>query len=149
MPPSPSFWHQEILTRVVLALRRWTESQTQPVTVAIAPLDVRFGPGRILQPDAMVFFARFGRDAAGPIDRVPEICIEVLSSDRTYDRIAKRSVYAAAGVAEYWIVDPAGLIERRTGPGLVNEEIAEERLMSPLLPGFEIDVLRLFSDVGR
>jgi Uma2 family endonuclease len=109
---------------------------------------VRFAPNRILQPDAMVFLARIPRDQRGPIDRVPEICIEVLSTDRAYDRVTKRYVYAAAGVTEYWIVDPARFVERRSGPGLGDEEIASERLASPLLPGFELDIAKLFADVG-
>ena len=98
--PSPSYWHQEILARIVGALRDWARAQAEPLTVAQAPLDVRFASGRILQPDAMVFFARISRDQQGPIDRIPEICVEVLSSDRAYDRITNRLLYAAAGVGE-------------------------------------------------
>src|SRR5437870_7074658 len=39
--PSPSFWHQEVLRRIVLALGKWAEGYPGPVTVAQAPLDVR------------------------------------------------------------------------------------------------------------
>ena len=74
-------------------------------------MDVRFAPDRILQPDAMVFLAALGRDVTSPIQRIPELCIEVLSSNRTYGRGTKRFMYAEAGVAEYWIVDPAGLVD--------------------------------------
>src|SRR5882762_9630317 len=97
--PSPAFWHQEVLRRLVLVLGRWAEGRAD-VTVAQAPLDVRFAPNRILQPDAMIFLSHIGRSQTGPIDRVPEICIEVLSSDRAYDRVTKRFIYGAAGVAE-------------------------------------------------
>ncbi len=103
--PSPLFWHQEVLGRLVFALRRWSEGRSG-VTVAQAPLDVRFAPGRILQPDAMVFLATIDREEPGPITRVPEICVEVLSVNRAYDRVTKRFVYGSAGVVEYWIVDP-------------------------------------------
>jgi Uma2 family endonuclease len=144
--PSPKFWHQEILGRVVLALRNWAADRPA-VTVAQAPLDVRFGPNRILQPDAMVFLARIDRNQEGPIDRVPEICIEVLSSNRAYDRLTKRFVYAEAGVSEYWMADPGGVIERRSGPGLSSSELVDDRLSSALLPGFELNVGKLFADV--
>jgi Uma2 family endonuclease len=101
-----------------------------------------------LQPDAMVFLTRISRDQGGPIDRVPEICIEVLSSNRAYDRVTKRFVYGAAGVLEYWIVDPAGFVERWSKPGLSHDEIIGDRLRSSLLPEFELDVARLLADVG-
>jgi Uma2 family endonuclease len=144
--PSPDFWHQEILARLVETLRTWARSQSAPVTVTQAPLDVRFAPGRILQPDAAVFLTRIGRGHKGPIDRVPELCVEVLSSDRAYDRVTKRLVYAAAGVREYWVVDPNTFIERWSGDGLARQEIVREQLTTALLPGLSLDVPALFTD---
>ena len=144
--PSPIFWHQEVLRRILFALGQWADGRSE-VTVAQAPLDVRFAPNRILQPDAMIFLARISRDQAGPIDRVPEVCIEVLSSNRAYDRVTKRFVYGASGVLEYWVVDPAGFIERWSNPGLSRDEILSDRLTSPLLPGFALDVGKLFANV--
>jgi Uma2 family endonuclease len=145
--PSPTFWHQEILRRVVLALGNWA-SNKPGVTVAQAPLDVRLGANRIVQPDAMVFLAHIDRNQLGPIERVPEICIEVLSNNRAYDRITKRFVYAAAGVAEYWLIDPAGLVERWSGPGLAKDEALTDQLSSVLLPGLSLDLRGLFADIG-
>lgn len=144
--PSPDYWHQEILTRIVAALRTWASGHANPVTVAQAPLDVRFATGRILQPDAMVFLARIARDQRGPIERVPELCVEVLSTDRAYDRVTKRLVYAAAGVTEYWVIDPNSFVERWTGPGLAREELVRDQLRTPLLPGFALQVDELFSE---
>lgn len=144
MAPSPSFWHQELLTRVVVALRQWAGTAQGPVTVVQAPMDVRFAPGRILQPDAMIFLASLDRTAAHPLERIPDICIEVLSSNRAYDRVTKRFLYAEAGVAEYWIVDPSGVVEQRSGPGLARSDERTERLSSPHLPGFSLDVAALF-----
>jgi len=143
--PTPTYRHQEVLTRIVTALRNWAETQKAPVTVAQSPLDVRFAPGRILQPDAMVFLEVLPHDIAMPIDRIPAICIEVLWSDRTYDRVTKRYLYAEAGVQEYWIVDPAGIIERRRGPALGEHELCERELTSTLLAGFALDLQRLFA----
>lgn len=142
--PSPTFRHQAILTRIVFALQVWAETQTRAVTVCQSPLDVRFGPGRILQPDAFVLFGRVSLAHRGPIDRIPQLCVEVLSDDRVHDRVTKRLLYAAAGVKELWIVDPAGSIERWTGKGLARSESVKRRLMTPLLPGFALDRRRLF-----
>jgi Uma2 family endonuclease len=143
--PSPGYWHQEILVRLVAALRAWARKQQRAVTVGQAPLDVRFAPGRILQPDAFVLFARVPRRHEGPIDRIPELCVEVLSRDRVHDRVTKRLLYAAAGVSEYWVVEPAGLVERWSGPDLARGVEVRRRLTTRLLPGFTLDLRRLFA----
>ena len=146
--PSPSYWHQEVLARIVVALRSWASKRKGPVTVGQAPLDIRFAPGRILQPDAFVLLGRIPRNHQGPIDRVPELCIAVLSSDRLHDRVTKRLLYAAAGVEEYWVVEPAGAVERWSGPGLGRAEELRQRLTTPLLPGFVLDLRRVFAVKG-
>jgi len=143
--PSPTYWHQEIIGRLLVALRTWAAQQRRAVTVGHAPLDVRFGPGRILQPDAFVLLGRVARGHRGPIERIPQLCVEVLSEDRVHDRVTKRLLYAAAGVKEYWVVEPAGLVERWTGAGLAKGERMRGRLASPLLPGFALDLRRLFA----
>lgn len=144
--PSPSYQHQEMLSRIVVALRQWARSQHQPVTIGLAPLDVRFGPDRILQPDAFVLFERPPPTHEGPIQSVPVLCVEVLSSNRAHDRLTKRFAYAEAGVAELWTVEPTGSVERWTGAGLSQSELLTERLHSPLLPGFDLDLAELHID---
>lgn len=143
--PSPSYWHQEVLGRLVSALRSWGAQQTRPVTVAQAPLDVRFAPGRILQPDAFILFDRIAREHEGPIDRIPELCVEVLSTNRVYDRVTKRFIYGAAGVSELWLVETSELVERWSGEGLTRSEELREVVRSPLLPGFELTTAVLFA----
>lgn len=143
LTPSPVFWHQDVLGRLVFALQTWAKTRSEPVTIAQGPLDVRFAAGRILQPDAMVFLSALPLDIATPLDRIPDVCIEVLSTNRAYDRVTKRFIYAEAGVREYWLVDPAGVIEKRNGPGLVHAQEYGDRLTSDLLPGFELDVVEL------
>lgn len=142
--PSPSIWHQEILSRIVHRLRSWRESYPGAVFVGQAPLDVRFGPGRILQPDAFVVLDEVPFDLEGPLDRVPDLCVEVLSVNRAYDRLTKRIVYATSGVRELWLVEPSGTIERWSGQGLNEAEELETRLTTSLLPDFELDLQGLF-----
>lgn len=143
--PPPGPWHQELLARIVVALRSWAATQARPVFVGLAPLDVRFGSNRILQPDAFVILDVVPLDGCGPIERVPEVCVEVLSSNRAYDRLTKRQVYAAAGVREYWVVEPSGVIERWHGEGLNEAEELTDRLTSALLPGFSLALGPLFT----
>src|SRR5439155_13353707 len=143
--PSPSYWHQEIVGRIVVALRAWAGRRKRPITVGHAPLDVRFAPGRILQPDVFVLSGRVPRRHRGPIERIPELCVEVLSEDRVHDRVTKRLLYAAAGVKEYWVAEPAGLVERWSGPGLTRAETLRAWVRTALLPGFALDSRRLFA----
>lgn len=50
---------------------------------------------------------------------------------------------------EYWIVDPAGFVEVRSGQALSHETIITDQLTSPLLPGFALDVPKLFAEANR
>jgi Uma2 family endonuclease len=145
LSPSPELRHQRIVTRMVVSLERWVEAERAEVTVTQSPLDVRLGPGRIVQPDVMVFMPPLPVGTPIPIDQIPTICIEVLSRNTTYDRVTKRYLYAEAGVREYWVVDPVGAVERRTGEWLRNLELCEERLTTPLLPGFSLELRDIFT----
>ncbi len=145
VPPSPTYWHQETLSRIMTALRNWAVAQPGKLTVCQAPMDVRFAPGRILQPDGFVLLAPVSPDHEGAIDEIPALCIEVLSTNRAYDRVTKRYIYAEAGVRELWTVEPAGFIERWSGDGLSQCEPIRDVLRSPLLPGFELVVAPIFT----
>jgi Uma2 family endonuclease len=71
-------------------------------------MEIRFGPSRILPPDAAVALERIPRDQRVPLDHVPDLCIEVVSADCVYDRVTKRLIDAEAGVREHWVAEPAG-----------------------------------------
>jgi Uma2 family endonuclease len=74
-----------------------------------APIDLELGPDTIVQPDIVVVL----KQSAALItpQRIigsPNLVIEIASpSTASYDRREKRDLYAAGGVPEYWIVDPA------------------------------------------
>lgn len=142
--PSPTLGHQRVAVRLVASLEVWRERDGFPGEIAMAPLDVVFGPDLVLQPDVVVFPRRDSLPLSGEVREVPLICVEVLSpSTRGYDRITKRTRYANAGVGELWCVDPQGDVERWHGPGLAAHEVVVGVLTTPLLPGFTIDVAAL------
>ena len=145
--PSPSVRHQLLLGEVYVALRAWASTAPTRASVFQCPLDVRFGEDRVLQPDALVILDTVAPDAAMPLERIPELCVEVLSGDRVYDRVTKRLIYAAAGVRELWIVEPSRVVERWTGEGLAAADEVTGLLSTPLLPGFELDVAAMFARV--
>ncbi|MGE0323433.1 MAG: Uma2 family endonuclease [Polyangiaceae bacterium] len=140
--PSPSYRHQWALRLIVRSLEDWAAS-SKDVTVGMAPLDVRFAPGRILQPDAFVLFKHLPLTHEGPVNDVPELCVEILSSNRAYDPMTKRLVYGEAGVKELWTVSLDGSSERWFGERLSECEATSEQLTSPLLPGYVFDLRAL------
>lgn len=149
LSPSPSFRHQRLLRRIVRALEDWADTQRSAVSIGIAPLDVRFAPGRILQPDAFLVLGSLADEQRSPIERVPELCIEVLSTNRAYDRMTKRLIYAEAGVRELWTVEADGRVERWTGERLGESEQLATVLSSPLLPGFSLNLEQLGQEGAR
>jgi Uma2 family endonuclease len=143
--PAPSTRHQVLVRRLVTVLEDWAQACQPSPFVGLAPTDVRFADGRILQPDVFVVLGPVNDTEPGPVTAIPDLCVEVLSRDRVYDRVTKRMVYGESGVRELWTIDPAGLVERWTGEGLRTREEVETRLVTPLLPGFELDLTSLFA----
>jgi Uma2 family endonuclease len=144
--PSATDGHQAMLGGLYDELRGWTRMVEAPATLRFAPLDVRFGANRILQPDLFVFLEPLPRDVKTPIERIPDLCVEIVSRRHAYDRITKRQMYAEAGVRELWtVIEKQRLVERWTGPDLATLEECREHLTTPLLPGFDLDVAALFA----
>jgi len=142
--PTPDFEHQRCVLDLAHGLKLALERADREWTICLSPLDVRFAPGRILQPDLFVYVEPLRKPVKMPISRIPDLCIEVVSRRHAYDRITKRAMYAEAGVRELWtVVHRSRLIERWTGPGLAAREDHPEKLVTPMLPGFELDVAAL------
>ena len=83
------------------------------------------------------------------VEGVPDIVVEILSSDRRRDLVRKRQVYAEAGVPEYWIFDPpadtATLLELRGGEYAERAVLTDDdTLTTPLLPGLAIPLADVF-----
>jgi len=77
---------------------------------------------------------------------VPDLVVEVLSTNRTYDERVKYGSYEGAGVAEYWIVDPYQnevKIFRRAGGKFVAVPVGET-VTSPFFPDLTIVLRDIF-----
>lgn len=99
--PSPLFPHQVGQYNLVIAL---AGAAPPNLRVLGAPLDIRFGPTRQLQPDVVVL----PRGPLTPkVQDLPLLVVEVLSrSTRATDLTLKRHVFEQAGVSSYWLLDP-------------------------------------------
>jgi Uma2 family endonuclease len=98
--PTPR--HQAVVVALARALGGSRAGQ-----VLVAPMPVRLGPGHMREPDVMFYRSehldRLGEQFADP----PDLVVEVLSpSTRSVDLGDKLAEYAAAGIPEYWVVDP-------------------------------------------
>ena len=115
-------------------------------------VDVRFGPHDILRPDMSGWRRERLADPwyARPIDVVPDWICEILSpSNARHDRVTKRRLYAAHGVAHYWIVDvEQRLLEAHRlgdeGDWIVVGVYGDESAAIPPFEAVDLAVSRLF-----
>ena len=110
---------------------------------------------RLFVPDLAIIL-RSGRAAVGNrmMEGVPDIVIEVLSTDRNRDLVRKRQVYAEAGIPEYWICDrrddTVRQLELRNGQYVERAVLtADDTLTTPLLPGLAIPLADVFRHRSR
>jgi Uma2 family endonuclease len=106
--PMPSPFHQRIVKYLFRLLEAFVLN-AGPGEVLFAPLPVRLWQEKYRDPD--IVYLRPGRISDPRHQpRGADLAVEVVSDepeDRERDRVTKREEYARAGIAEYWIVDPA------------------------------------------
>lgn len=150
--PMPSASHQRILTYLLLALHRFITA-SKLGEVLPAGTRIKLGTGLFREPD-LVFITE--QRKAENIDRFfvgADLVVEVVSSgakahERDYEQ--KVADYAAAGIAEYWIVDPheqkiTVLALEGTGYTPHGEFTPGQSASSKLLSGFSVDVTEVFA----
>ena len=108
---SPSRDHQSVRIHLLFDMYAFVK-ENDLGWVYCAPFDVLFTDTDVVQPDIM-FVSRDREHILTPanVQGAPDLIVEILSpSSSTRDWRAKRELYAAHGVREYWIVDPANRI---------------------------------------
>jgi Uma2 family endonuclease len=151
--PSPNTSHQTIVLNVAAAIRAFLAQQPLGA-VFVAPFDVLFSDLNVVEPDLLyVSRERQAIVTHAHVKGAPDLVVEVLSSStRRVDEITKRKLYERFDVREFWIVDPeleAVKIYRRSGASFGRPlELTlerDERLTTPMLPGFEIPLRAVFA----
>jgi len=149
--PVPTPFHQLILQFLYSRLNSFVAANSVG-KVLFAPLRVRVGKGRIREPDIMYFKPGRIRDKHRP-PRGADLVMEIISpgvESRNRDLRTKRREYAAAGISEYWIVDP----EKRTVIVLIlsgkrylqhGKFRDSQTATSVLLKGFHVAVSEVFA----
>ena len=155
--PTPNKDHQFLVRRVCRYVDDFADSFSEP------PLEVHHEITTVLsreshlalEPDIVVILA--GRTDIGGVvhvEGIPDIVVEILSSDRSRDLVRKRQIYAESGVQEYWIIDPAAdtVSQLALQGGEYTERAAlgvDDTLSTPLLPGLEIPLGAIFRHPRR
>ena len=105
--PTPTFRHQQIITRLLAILHGYVVAHDLGEVVP-SPITVVLSETSVVEPD-IVYIAkdRMGIvGARGTIDGAPTLAIEVLSpSTARLDRQTKKQLFERFGVTWYWIVD--------------------------------------------
>jgi Uma2 family endonuclease len=147
----PTISHQRILAHLLFIFRQFVDARRLG-EVLCATLRVRIAESKFREPD-IVFLHKDHPTGGG--DRywtAADLVVEIVSDDpgsRKRDLIEKRAEYAAAGIREYWIVDPAercinvlaldGAAYRVAGKYASGDQAA-----SVLLAGLTVDVAAVF-----
>jgi Uma2 family endonuclease len=153
--PSPNTKHQRILAKLHLLIGGWLD--THRIGQAFfAPYDVVLSDIDVVEPDLLYFSNQRAAEVITPMHArgAPELVVEIASKGtRKRDETIKRRLYERRGVSEYWVVDPeldVVRVYRREGDSFARAvELAREAgetLTTPLLPGLEMPLARIFED---
>lgn len=108
MSPAPTVTHQDIIGLIFSQIFLFTQKKKLG-KIFVAPVDVFLNPENAFQPDILFISKKNNRlIKEDGIYGAPDLVIEVLSpGSKKLDLTQKKDVYEAAGVREYWVVDPA------------------------------------------
>jgi Uma2 family endonuclease len=149
--PSPTFRHQDIVMFLGHHLGQYAkERKLGRVAMCV---DVYLPDGRCFVPDLQFVSAGHSNliDLEDQkIHGVPDLAVEVASSEPDRDRVHKLRVYYQNGLPWYWIIDSVNLSieEYRTTPeGYVRRSsvAAGEEFRPGLFPGLVINLAALLS----
>lgn len=146
-PSMPTMSHQKIVLLLSGLLLAFVNGNNLG-TVLVAPMKVKVARRKFREPDVLFMHRehadRMGEDYWKGADLVMEV-VSADPEDRKRDLVEKRDDYAAAGIHEYWIVDPEKqtiTVLRLAGRQyVVHGEFRKGTVAtSHLLPGFTVDV---------
>jgi Uma2 family endonuclease len=150
---APHIRHQGAASKIHVRLEIWSEETG--LGRSFETPGVIFTPTDAVIPDVVwASQSRLERsiDEAGHFTVAPELMVEILSpgeQNEQRDKGVKLKLYSRYGVQEYWIVNwqlQTLEIYRRIDAQLqlVATLLAGDLLSSPLLPGFSVEIDRIF-----
>lgn len=106
MSPAPTPHHQKVIGKLFAQLYQHIINNNSG-EVYLAPVDIHLDESNVVQPD-ILFINQGNLDIIkeNGIYGVPDLIIEVLSSNKKHDTERKLALYEKFGVPEYFIVEP-------------------------------------------
>lgn len=150
LTPAPSMEQRTISLRIAAALLQYTQAGKLG-RVLQAPYGVILSK-KIIQPDVL-FVARERRGIIGKagLYAAPDLIVD-LTSPRMQEKElrARKKLYAFFEVKEYWITDPDAstievLVWSELGYIPIGKYGKTDRLFSPLLPGLNLPLSKIFA----
>ena len=154
MPP-PSYDHQNLVDFLVSMINLFQMSLPAPIGWAVSGIGVVLAEQRAPTPDMVYLRAERGHLIQGSfVEGIPDIIVEVLSTDRARDLMMKRRWYAEAGIPEYWVLDPASdaltILELSGDEYVIRAALGYgDTFFTPTIPGFALPLAQLFDNPGR
>jgi Uma2 family endonuclease len=154
MAPAPFGPHQRIVVNLIRYFGTYVEDKGLGL-VYTAPFDIELGSRTIVQPDVTVLL--HSNNKASVPSRMkgsPDLVVEVLSTNASFDRRKKYQTYAQAGITEYWIVDPeAHTIEvftlKEGDYQCAGRFSGEQIIHSKVVPNFPVQAQQIFYMIKR
>jgi len=150
MSPSPLAIHQQILFDLSEIIVLYNIANGRKGRWMYSVMDVKFDEGNVLQPDVLYILEERKDIIKDRVEGPPDLIIEILSpSNAYYDLRQKKNIYEKYGVKEYIVVDPieqsVELYAQKEGIYYLHQKAQNnEILTSLLLPGFDIDLAKIF-----
>jgi Uma2 family endonuclease len=151
--PMPTATHQWIV--FFLGRRFFDALSPQGGIALLSPLRLRLGDRKFREPDLLALRDRHDPRYGDRYWHGADLVVEVVSADDpARDLVTKRREYAAAGIPEYWIVNPLDrtvtVLTLQAGVGAFSEHgifRAGGVATSVLLPGFAVVVDEIFAEL--
>jgi Uma2 family endonuclease len=149
--PMPKMGHQKIVAYLYGLLLAFV-APSELGTVLFAPFRIRLRRNNFREPDVIFMLAKHASRMSEDYWEGADLVMEVVSDTpnaRARDLVKKRKEYAAAGIAEYWIIDPKDrriTVLKLAGKNYAvhGEFRAGQKARSALVNGFEADVSGCF-----
>lgn len=149
MSPSPTAQHQQLIMEIAYQVAAFLDPN--PVGRVFPELDINLRAALdrevVYRPDVVYVSKEKAGIIKNHITAAPDVVVEVISPDsRQYDSVTKKNDYEAAGVGEFWLIDP--LEPRMTffvrqGEKFVESASPGDTFASAAIPGFSLDLDRI------
>ena len=152
--PSATGEHQFLMDFLVRMINNLTTS-IQPIS-GLAFSNLGLALSDLYAPTPDIIYLRYENLRlinGNMVEGIPDLVVEILSSDRNRDLVMKRNLYAGAGIPEYWTLDPANdvlTVLELSGSEYVERTLGrDDTLTTAIIPGLALPLERLFGDPVR